>query len=85
MKRLCFHLARKLHEHIRLLHGSWRIVQNHKSHEADRRVLAQRVLKLIIHEGYAPFMFDSFDLIDIPSSEEEHVPLLMTHVPVITP
>jgi len=82
MKRLCFHLARKLKEQIRLLRGDWRIVQNKN---ADKGELARHVLKLIIHEGYAPFTFDSFDLIDIPSSEEEHVPLLMTRVPVITP
>ena len=83
MKRQCFHLARKLKEQIRLLRSNWRIVQNQS---ADKGELARHVLKLIIHEGYAPFAFGSFDLmIDIPSSEEEHVPLLMTHVPVITP
>lgn len=70
MERQCFHLARKLNEQIRLLYGSWQIVQNLKTYKADRRVLAQHVFKLIIHEGYAPFKFDSFDLIDIPSSEE---------------
>jgi hypothetical protein len=45
------------------------------------RKLARCSLKLINHDGQVPFMLDSCDLIDIPSSEEEHFLLLVTHVP----
>jgi hypothetical protein len=80
-KQQCFYLARTLDEQTSTLYGSWQIVQNSQ----DTRTLARCILKLIMHEGYAPFTFDSFDLIDIPSFEEEQFPLLVTHVPMITP
>jgi hypothetical protein len=80
-KQQCLYLARRLDEQYSILCGSWRIVQRSQGTKLSK----QSVLKLIMHEGYAPFMFDSFDLIDIPSSEEEQFPLLVTHVPMITP
>jgi hypothetical protein len=69
--------------------ASWQLanctrIKTYKADTKDYRV-AQDILKLIMYEGYAPFTFDSCDLIDIPSSEEEHFPLLVTHVPMITP